>query len=193
MRRRVPAMRVVRAGVGLEDLHRRRTTALVLSVGLAGGLEPGLEPGTVVVPDRVVGPGGQIVDTDPLWTSALQAASRRLHLPTERGVLVTTTEVVTGAARAELAARGYVAADMESAAIAALAPAVAVVRVILDTPGREISPLWRQPMRAAIHPRLWSQGVWLMRAAPRFALRAADVLAEALRGQVLEGDVDAEV
>lgn len=193
MRRRVPAARVVTGGVSLATLRDAVTTPVALSVGLAGGLDDALAPGTVVVPERLAGPDGAAIAIDPGWAAALGAASRRLGLPTAGGALVTTADVVTGAARGEWAARGYVAADMESAMIAGLAPAIAIVRVILDTPSREISPLWQHPMRAALRPRLWSQGVWLARRAPRCALRAADVLAECLRGQVLQGDVDAEV
>lgn len=193
MRRRVPEVRVVMGGVSLATLRATVTTPVVLSVGLAGGLDDGLEPGTVVVPERIAGGGGDEVATDPSWTAALAAASRRLGLPTAGGALVTTAEVVTGRARGEWAARGFIAADMESAAIAGLAPAIAAVRVILDTPSREISPLWQQPLRAAIRPGLWRQGAWLARRAPRLALRAADVLAECLRGQALQGDVDAQI
>lgn len=193
MRRRVPAVRVVMGGVSLVTLRAAVTTPVALSVGLAGGLDDALAPGTVVVPERLAGSDGELIETDAAWTAALGAASRRLGLPTTGGALITTAEVVTGAARRGWAARGYIAADMESAAIARLAPAVAVVRVILDTPGREISPIWRQPARAALRPGLWRQGFWLARTAPRCALRAADVLAEALRGQALQRDIDAEI
>jgi len=198
VRRRVPGMRVVCGGVALERLQHgwgeaHVITRVALSVGLAGALDPALEPGTVVVPSIVAAADGSEVAADRAWTAVLLAASRRLNLPTAGGTMVTTGEIVTGAARATWASRGYLAADMESAAIAGLAPSFAVVRVVLDTPSREISPLWTQPLRAAVRPRLWAQGVWLMRAAPRFALRAADVLAEALRGEAVERDVHPKV
>lgn len=188
VRRRVHGVRVLTGGIALGELRGRVTTPVALSVGLAGGLDRALEPGTVVVPEVVTGPRGERWATDAAWSAALRAASERLSLPTTGGALVTTAAVVTGDDRERWATRGYAAADMESAVIAQLAPAIAVVRVILDTPSHEISPLWLTPARAALRPRLWSQGLWLARTAPRLARRAADVLAEALRG-----DVDAEV
>lgn len=190
VQRRAPGVRVVRGGVSLEKLVARGgagaqgCTPLLLSVGLAGGLRADHPPGVVVIPDRVDSDAGSWT-TDQLWTTALRAAARRLDLAVVAGPLVETALIVTGPARASWAARGYVAADMESASIAALATRFAALRVVLDTPEREISPRWRRPVRAAVDPRLWSQGLWLMRTAPRLANRAAAVLAEALRGQAL--------
>jgi 4-hydroxy-3-methylbut-2-enyl diphosphate reductase len=165
----------------------------VLSVGLGGALTGDHPPGTVLVPDRVGGEDGQSWTTDRGWSDALRAASRRLGLHTAAGALVSTAEVVSGAGRAALAARGYDAVDMESAAVAAQVARLAVLRVVLDTPSHEISPRWRRPGLAALDPRLWPQGYWLARNAPRFAARAAAVLVEVLRGQALEGDVDPEI
>ena len=165
----------------------------MLSVGLGGALTDEYSPGTVVVPHRVAGEDGATWPTDQAWSEALRAASQRLGFPTAAGTLVSTAEVVTGAGRTALAKQGYDAVDMESAAVAAQVPRLVVLRVILDTPSHEISPRWSRPALAALDPRLWLQGYWLARNSPRFAARAAAVLAEALRGQAVEGDVDPEV
>jgi 4-hydroxy-3-methylbut-2-en-1-yl diphosphate reductase len=188
VRRRAPRMRVVRAGIGLASLDEPITTPVALSVGLAGGLLAEHEPGTVVIPSRVGTPGGGAVDCDPAWVEALRGAARRLGYVPVEDPLATTPALVTDAERHRLAAQGFVAVDMESAGIAALASRVAVLRVILDTPVHEISPAWVHPARAALDPRRWREGAWLFRHGMRYALRAADVLADALHG-----DVDAEV
>ena len=77
---------------------------------------------------------------------------------------------------------------MESAHLAGHGARLAVVRVVLDTPERELSPKWERPWRAVLDPRLVREALWLLPHSRRFALRAAEVLADALRR-----DVDAEV
>jgi 4-hydroxy-3-methylbut-2-enyl diphosphate reductase len=199
VRRRVRGVNVIRGGVSLERLIALErvvesgSKSVLVSIGLAGGLADEHPTGTVIIPERIESAAGESWRSDATWTAALRGAAHRLGLPAATGPLVETTSVVTGAERAQWAGRGYVAADMESASVAALAPQFAAVRVVLDTPTHEISPRWRQPARAVVDPRLWSQGFWLMRTAPRLADRAAAVLAEALRGQTLHGDVDAQV
>lgn len=193
IRRAAPRLHVVRVGVGVTSAERIAATGVVLSVGLGGALTNEHAPGTVVVPDRVAAEDGQSWTTDPVWSDALRAASRRLGLPTAAGALVSTARVVTGVERAALAQHGYDTVDMESAAIADQVPRLAVLRVILDTPSHEISPRWSRPGLAAFDPRLWPQAFWLARHSPRFAARAAAVLVEAARGQAVERDVDPEV
>jgi 4-hydroxy-3-methylbut-2-en-1-yl diphosphate reductase len=172
---------VVRAGVGLAALDQRLLTAsVVLSVGLAGGLTDDLVSGTVVVPATVAREDGVLVACDPAWSAALERASRRLGFPTSTAPLLSADALVTHAGRARWAARGFVAADMETALLAETVARVAAVRVVLDTPHREISPAWERPGRAAMNPLLWRQGAWLMRAAPRLCRRAAMVVAAAL-------------
>jgi hypothetical protein len=176
-----PRLPVVRAGVGLAALDRRLLTAsVVLSVGLAGGLTDDLMSGTVVVPATVAREDGVLLACDPAWSAALEQASRRLGFPTSTAPLLSADALVTHAARARWAARGFAAADMETALLAGMVRRVAAVRVVLDTPQLEISPAWDRPARAAMNPLLWRQGAWLMRAAPRLCRRAAMVVAAAL-------------
>jgi hypothetical protein len=78
-----------------------------------------------------------------------------------------------------LAERGCAAVDMETGRISA--PRLAAVRVVLDTPEREISAVWDRPLRAALRPGVWREAMWLWREAPRCARRAAAVVAAGLR------------
>jgi hypothetical protein len=179
--RHTPQLRLVRAGIGLATLDRHLlTTPVVLSVGLAGGLTADLASGTVVIPAQVAREDGVLVACDPEWSAALERASRRLGYPTSTASLLSADALVTHAGRAVWAARGFAAVDMETAVLASMVPRVAAVRVVLDTPSQEISPAWERPASAALDPRNWREGAWLMRAAPRFARRAALVVAAAL-------------
>lgn len=181
MRRQTPQLRVVRAGIGLAALDRRQlSTEVVLSIGLAGGLIPGLVSGTVVIPAQVAREDGVLLSCDPAWSAALEAASRRLGYPTSTASLLSANALVTHAGRGLWAARGFAAVDMETALLAGMVARVAAVRVVLDTPSRELSPAWERPARAVLDPRLWREGSWLLRAAPRYSRRAAQVVATAL-------------
>ncbi|MEA2636990.1 MAG: hypothetical protein QOE18_47, partial [Chloroflexota bacterium] len=62
------------------------------------------------------------------------------------------------------------------------------VRVILDSPQRELSPAWAAPRRAVLYPANWIDAVWLAIHAPGYALRVGAILQAAFLG-----DVDAEV
>jgi hypothetical protein len=57
---------------------------------------------------------------------------------------------------------------------------VASVRVVLDTPDRELDPAWGRPLTALWHPAAWLQLPWLAAEGPRCARLAAQVLAAAL-------------
>jgi hypothetical protein len=92
--------------------------------------------------------------------------------------------MVTGAARTTWAGRGHVAVDMESAGAAESAQRFAVLRVILDTPSRELSDAWAEPARAIRRPSNWSEAIWLGIHAPRFALRVGAVLEAAFLGNI---------
>jgi len=114
----------------------------VLVAGVAGGLDPRVRPGDLVVATEI-----RAVDTRPADTRVaemgvaesgvagmgaaggavipvpsaplLAAAIRRLGLPVHLGPVVSTPTVITGAARARLAATGALAVEMEAAALAA--------------------------------------------------------------------------
>ena len=84
-----------------------------------------------------------------------------------------------GAERRRWAVRGAVAADMETGLLDAAR--LATVRVVLDTPDRELGAAWLRPATALLPPAAWRQLPWLAREAPRCARLAAAVLAEMVR------------
>lgn len=180
--RALPAARVVRSGVGLSRLAGLPDAATglgdaVLSCGLAGSLRADLPTGTVLVPARVLTPDGAVRVCDPALVAALAAAARRLGLRPEQGPLATVRELAVGAGRRPLADLGCVAVDMETGLVHA--ERIAAVRVVLDTPERELSGAWRRPATALLQPAAWRELPWLARHGPRCARLAARVLAAA--------------
>ncbi len=180
VRRLVPQLRLVHAGIGLAYMGAPPVTPVAFSVGLAGGLDPALVAGTVVIPREVAREDGVMLACDVAWSAALERASTRLGFPTVTLPMLSAAALVTHAGRATWFARGFAAVDMETALLAGMVPRVAAVRVILDNPGHEISPAWVNPRRAAADPRNWREAAWLARWVPRYTRRAAQVIAAAL-------------
>ena len=180
--RRAPQLRIVRVGIG--GRPPAGLPGIVISAGLCGGLLPEQTPGMVVIASQVVDEQGATHACDPGVVAALEKAARYLRLPFTGGSLVSTTGMVTGPDRGTWAARGHVAVDMESAAAAESARRFGVLRVILDTPSRELSGAWAEPGRAIRRPANWSEALWLGVNAPRYALRVGAVLEAAFLGNV---------
>jgi Phosphorylase superfamily len=186
VRRRAPGVRVLRVGVG--GSAPAGDASIVISAGVCGGLLPDQAPGTVVIATNVSDESGAAYACDPAVANRLEEAARALRMDVVTGSLVSTPAMVTGPARALWAGRGHVAVDMESAAAAATAPRFGVVRVILDSPQRELSSAWAAPGRAVLHPANWIDAVWLAIHAPGYALRVGAILQTAFCG-----DVDTEI
>ncbi|HTU71394.1 MAG TPA: hypothetical protein VMF11_13875 [Candidatus Baltobacteraceae bacterium] len=178
VRRRAAGARVVEAGVGLANVGRASFRGLAVSCGLAGGVRDDLATGTILIPSVVATTAGRSIACDAMWTARLRAAAARLGYAYVDAPLLTSETLITGSARAPWASRGFAAVDMETAAIPA--SAIAAVRVILDTPKRELSPDWLYPARAMLRPKNWGQALWLARVAPRCADVAAHIVAAAL-------------
>jgi 4-hydroxy-3-methylbut-2-enyl diphosphate reductase len=168
-----PGLRVLRTGTG----HARARAVAgrlpecdaVAITGFAGALDARLQPGSVLVATEVRGPDGTI----PVPTAALLAGLlERNGITVHRGPLLTADHTVTAEERAVLASTGALAADTESAPLAAAAAAAgrpcAVVRVIAGTP-----PSWDaeslRPLRA-LGPALTQWGATV---GPRRVLLAA--------------------
>jgi len=173
VRRGLPEALVLHSGMGAT---RSRAAVLVVAripaeavavVGFCGAVSAGLRPGDVVVASEVRGPGG-VTACEPRPVVAALAA---FGIESVRvGPVASADHVVRGAEREVLAAEGALAADMESAwlAPAAAGKPFAVLRVVLDTPDRELSgPLatlaggltaWRVLRRAAPALALWARG-----------------------------------
>jgi hypothetical protein len=178
VRRAVQGGSVVEAGVGLSRLRARDIGHAVVTCGLAGAVRRGLPTGSVVIPEKVLRPGGEWVSCDPSLVGDLVAAARALGLEPERGPLGTAMTVVRGDGRQSWAERGCVAVDMETGRLTA--PRIAAIRVVLDTPERDLSEVWGRPVLVFARPSAWGEALWLCREAPRCARRAAAVLAVAL-------------
>ena len=139
---RASALEVRVGGVGAEPA-RRTARALIadgakslISWGTAAALAPTLGVGTLVLADRVIGDSVPLVP-DREWTARI-AESLRDVVPLVRGTMACPTDVLRNAnEKHALADRsGAIAADMESAAIGAVAREAGlpwiVVRVISD-------------------------------------------------------------
>ena len=136
--------RVIRTGYG-PDRSRRRAADISASpfgsmavAGVGGGLVPGLEPGDLVVATEAGRAGAPAV---PCPSAPLLAGElRRAGLRARTGKIVTVDHLAGQADRSRLAGDGAVAADMESAPLAAAAAGhpVAVIRAISDTPDRPL-------------------------------------------------------
>jgi hypothetical protein len=176
LRRALPDARVVQGGIALANVSRELGGAVV-SCGVAGGLRPDLPTGTLLVPREVGRPDGTRRQCDPQLVEAFTRSARRLGIEPILAPLLTADVIVNGPARLQWAAKGYVGVDMETGLIEAAR--LAAVRVVLDTPQRELSSDWSSPARAMLRPRNWPQALWLAREAPRLMALAARVIAGA--------------
>jgi 4-hydroxy-3-methylbut-2-enyl diphosphate reductase len=140
-----PGAVVLRTGMGWErarEAARRAATVpadAVAVVGFCGALSDGLRPGDVVVATEVRGPDGTIVgcSAGPLVAALEALGIGNVH----SGPLVSSESLVRGGEREVLAAGGALAADMESVWLAAAAAGrpFAVLRVVVDSPSRELT------------------------------------------------------
>jgi len=172
VRRGLPEALVLRSGVGAArarataQLAARIPAAAVAVAGFCGAVGEGLRAGDVVVASEVRGPEGVTGCASGPVAAALAA------LGIERvcvGPVASVDHLVRGAQRGVLADEGVLAVDMESAwlAPAAAGRPFAVLRVVLDTPAREIyRPLatlagglaaWRALRRAVPALALWAR------------------------------------
>lgn len=175
-RRALPGVRVYEAGIGLAKGRGEWGDAIV-SCGLAGGLRDDLPSGTVLIPSEVVRPDETRLECDPELVAAYRAAARSLGFEPVCDPLLTSATIVRGPERARWARLGCAAVDMETGLL--VARRIAAVRIVLDTPQRELRADWLHPRRALLDPRNWREAVWLARDAPRYARRAAEIVAAA--------------
>jgi hypothetical protein len=177
LRRELRQVRIVKTGVGLANV-REPLGKLVVSCGLAGGLRDDLPTGTVLIPRAVRRPDGGMLQCDPQLVKAFAEGARALGIEPVFDPMVTASAIVNAGERADWAARGYAGVDMETGRLDV--SRVAAVRVVLDTPRRELSRDWERPALAMLKPWNWPQAVWLAREAPRAARIAARVVAQGI-------------
>jgi 4-hydroxy-3-methylbut-2-en-1-yl diphosphate reductase len=180
---RVEALAVGGTRIGLRA-RRPLPAGPLLLAGVAGAVTPALAPGDIVVADRILrtgaatdpGPGTGVSDVPLPGAAELARVLRIAGLTVHVGPVGGADVIVTGAARAEWAARGALAVDMESGALARTGRLAAVVRAIVDTP---------------VHPLVSFGTLPRGTAALRALRRAAPVLSAwaAGRGETDETDV----
>ena len=139
---------VVRTGAGMSKaatsanrLLRGPLPGALGIAGVAGGLVAGLEPGTIVVADRVIDAADGTTVAEPASAPLIAAALLQRGLTAVVGTVASSERLVRGGtARARLATTGALAVDMETSALLRRGwdCPVAVLRVVADTPGREI-------------------------------------------------------
>jgi 4-hydroxy-3-methylbut-2-enyl diphosphate reductase len=171
-----PGARVERTGMGARRARRAAAAfggagidgaAAVAIAGFGGALDPSLEPGELVVATEVRSPSGVVIACP--GAELLAGLLRRRGLRARSGPIASTRRPVTGAAaREELRATGAIAVDMESAWLAPVAGErpLAVVRAVVDGPGREL-----------LDPRATIAGALRARRALREAARALEAWA----------------
>ncbi len=152
IRHGAPWATVARSGIGPRAAgryarsHDHDDAAAVMIAGLCGAVDPSLRPGDVVLASELRGPreSDSFHCADP---SILAGVLRRGGLRTRVGPIASARGLVTGARRRALARTGALAADTESAWLAPAAGArpLYALRVVLDTPGREL----RNPVASA--------------------------------------------
>ena len=205
---RDPTLSVIQSGPGPERAASAARAALasgasgLLSFGLAGALREDLDPGAVLLPRRVRSAAGASFDADSEWHAALVAAVRDAGFePAVDDLLSVPSAITTVADKMKAAANGAAAADMESAAIAAVAVRAGArfvaLRVVVDSAGDELPAdveRWIDErgerrigaaLSAALKPKQW-RGLWMLaqryRAARHTLVRLAPIVAGARVG-----------
>lgn len=151
--------RLVRSGARLAHVHRtgmgpRNATAAaerlqrlpgeaMLVIGFCGALERQLQPGEIVIADRVYtadDEGHAKASVDCLGAEQLAGALAQSGLSVHVAPVVCVGKLALGERREQLRRGGAAAVDMESVWLAPGAGArpFAVVRIVLDTPDREL-------------------------------------------------------
>jgi 4-hydroxy-3-methylbut-2-enyl diphosphate reductase len=140
-----PPARVLQTGMGPRR-SRESIAALavdparrLLVMGFGGGLDELGEVGDAIVADAVIGPDDERVEC--AGSEQLAAALLKGGMTVRRGVVASVERIAMGDARTRLRERGAAAVDMESVWLAAAARErpFAVLRIISDTPGRELT------------------------------------------------------
>lgn len=141
-------LRIHKTGMGRErsyaavaKLQSDPAAALVV-MGVCGGLDEGCEPGDVIIAEELLD-GEQPLDRRLGCASAEPLAEALEHrgIMVRRGRVVSVARIAHGEKRVELRERGAIVVDMESAWLAAGARGrpFAVIRVVADTPSREVT------------------------------------------------------
>ncbi|MGA7703479.1 MAG: hypothetical protein WB998_01140 [Solirubrobacteraceae bacterium] len=141
-------LRIHKTGMGRARSHsavarlQSDPAAGLVVMGVCGGLDEGCEPGDVIVAEELF--DGELSTEERLVCPSagpLAEALERRGIAVRRGGVVSVARIAHGEKRVELRERGAIAVDMESAWLAAGAKGrpFAVIRVVADTPSREVT------------------------------------------------------
>ena len=187
------------AECGIRTLIDHEQVERVAIIGFSGGLSPGLRPGALLVAKRIVEHGDRGPDPDRGWSQriARQTGVRAATIVSVDRILCTSQSKLE--MWTELAQDRPAAADLETAAIAAVAAArgvpFVVIRAISD-PAEEALPFdfndcldpsgrisrTKVVARAALHPSLIAP-LWRLRGRARTcSQRLADVVCRSIEG-----------
>jgi 4-hydroxy-3-methylbut-2-en-1-yl diphosphate reductase len=121
---------------------RSDPAAGLVVMGVCGGLDEACEPGDVVIAEELL--DGELAAEERLpcpSAEPLADALERHGIAVRRGGVVSVARIAHGEKRVELRERGAIVVDMESAWLAAGARGrpFAVIRIVADTPSREVT------------------------------------------------------
>lgn len=106
---------------GAERLIENFHPSLILSVGYAGGVDSSLMTGDLLLASEILSETQDLFETDKTGRDFLEMLIREEQLSYRLAPLLTRWEVADREAKSELAKKGVVAVDIESAALAAVA------------------------------------------------------------------------
>jgi 4-hydroxy-3-methylbut-2-en-1-yl diphosphate reductase len=141
-------LRIHKTGMGRARSHaavarlQSDPAAALVVMGVCGGLDERCEPGDVVIAEELFD-GERSAGERLACPSAepLAEALERYGILVRRGAVVSVARIAHGEKRVELRERGAVVVDMESVWLAPGAGdrPFAVIRVVADTPSREVT------------------------------------------------------
>lgn len=122
----------------------RDPAAGVVVMGVCGGLDDACEPGDVVIAEQLIDGERDVAEDGRIACPSaepLAAALERAGVSVRRGAVVSVARIAHGETRVLLRERGAIVVDMESAWLAPGAGQrpFAVIRVVADTPSREVT------------------------------------------------------
>lgn len=199
------------SGMGHDNARRAAESLLasgatvLISWGVAAGLAPQLQSGDLLLPKAVVSADGQLLFVDASWHAQVYTAVSKLFATNTENLAETLITLTTPSEKTALLQRsGAVAADMESAAVGAVAQQAEVpflvVRAVLDDYSASLpsAAIAAMDMSGKFHALRWLKAIIQrpaqiadmlplalgLNAATKTLTRAADLAGLSLKTQV---------
>ncbi|MFQ5936218.1 MAG: purine phosphorylase [Acidiferrobacterales bacterium] len=166
-----------RAARAAQSLLSAGATAL-LSWGTAGALAPQLQPGSLVLPQTVMTPGGDLFPVHAHWHAFMAGRLKGQLTSNHEPLLESPAVVAEPAEKAQLFQRwGAVAVDMESAAVAAVAAQAEVPYLVI----RAVSDSAASGIPADVINAIDANGRWRVPALTSALLKRPQLLVDCVR------------